>query len=247
MHQATLLSRTNWNSGDRDARLVEGALARLDLFREVEPHNITEVALQSRTQQARRGTVVCNRGHRLPGVIVMAYGMAKAGLRRGDGEEKVLRFIGANETFGVASVLLDRPCPLDLVVVADSLITVLPARPLRRLLESDSRFARNVTANLAGSVLGMVTEFQANAQCSAIQRLASYLGTLARPVAAAQAGTVRLPASKTLIAARLGVTKETMSRLLRDLAGRGLISVAGREIGILDGAGLALIAGYAGD
>jgi CRP-like cAMP-binding protein len=45
---------------------------------------------------------------------------------------------------------------------------------------------------------------------------------------------VRLPVSKTLVAARLGITKETLSRLLRSLAERRLIEVSQREIAILD-------------
>jgi CRP/FNR family transcriptional regulator len=52
---------------------------------------------------------------------------------------------------------------------------------------------------------------------------------------------VRLPVSKTLVAARLGVRKETLSRLLRELAGRGLISVTQREVKILDRRGLAAV------
>ena len=44
----------------------------------------------------------------------------------------------------------------------------------------------------------------------------------------------RLPVSKTLLAARLDMKKETLSRLLRRLAADGLIKVSGREIAILD-------------
>jgi CRP/FNR family transcriptional regulator len=54
---------------------------------------------------------------------------------------------------------------------------------------------------------------------------------------------VRLPATKTAIAARLGVTRETLSRLLRELATRGLIEVARNEIMIFDRARLAELAG----
>jgi Mn-dependent DtxR family transcriptional regulator len=54
--------------------------------------------------------------------------------------------------------------------------------------------------------------------------------------------TVRLPATKTVIAARLGVTKETFSRLLRELAQRGLVRIAKREITLLDRAELAQVA-----
>jgi DNA-binding IclR family transcriptional regulator len=44
--------------------------------------------------------------------------------------------------------------------------------------------------------------------------------------------------SKTLLAARLGMKKETLSRLLSDLARQGLIEVSGRDIAIRDAARL---------
>jgi CRP-like cAMP-binding protein len=48
--------------------------------------------------------------------------------------------------------------------------------------------------------------------------------------------------SKTVVAARLGVKKETLSRLLRELADDGVIAVAQRNIAILDRARLAQVA-----
>jgi hypothetical protein len=39
------------------------------------------------------------------------------------------------------------------------------------------------------------------------------------------------------------VKKETMSRMLRELASRGVITVSGPDIAILDRAGLALLSG----
>ena len=49
---------------------------------------------------------------------------------------------------------------------------------------------------------------------------------------------VSLPVSKTVVAGMLGVKKETLSRLLRDLSDRRLIAVSRREITILDRARL---------
>jgi DNA-binding MarR family transcriptional regulator len=45
---------------------------------------------------------------------------------------------------------------------------------------------------------------------------------------------VQLPASKTVIAARLGVTKETLSRLLRQMSDEGLIAMSKRELTLRD-------------
>ena len=226
----------------RDERLLEGVIANMPMFRDVDCSGVGQIASLARIQYCHPGALIARQGEPLPGIIAVAYGLAKLALPRRKGDEKVLGFLGANETFGAASVLLDRPCPLNIVALTDSMLAVLPARPLLRLLEFDPKFARNLTKDLAGSVLGMVSEFEASVQCSAVQRLASYLGSLARPAQAAQGETVRLPASKTQIAARIGITKETMSRLLRGLAERGLISVSGREILILDRPGLAQIA-----
>lgn len=72
---------------------------------------------------------------------------------------------------------------------------------------------------------------------SSAQRLARYLATLAGTEAEAH-----LPTSKTVIAARLGMKKETLSRLLRAFAERGVIDMTRRDIRILDRARLAELA-----
>ena len=65
---------------------------------------------------------------------------------------------------------------------------------------------------------------------------------LARPVDGNGQLTARLPATKTLVASRLGMKKETLSRLLHDLASRRLITVSRREIAILDARALRALA-----
>ena len=54
--------------------------------------------------------------------------------------------------------------------------------------------------------------------------------------------TARLAMSKTLLAARLGFKKETLSRLLREFADHGMIAVCGRDIAICDREGLKQLA-----
>jgi CRP-like cAMP-binding protein len=68
---------------------------------------------------------------------------------------------------------------------------------------------------------------------SGAQRLAAYLGELAEPSTGASC-EIRLPVPKAVIAAKLDMKKETLSRLLRDLSGAGLITVNGGFITLLD-------------
>lgn len=245
MQQVLLLKGIHAIGAARDVRLLEGVLSSLPLFRGMAPRQVQQIAAQSRLQNARRGELLCRRGAAMPGLFVVAYGMLKLALRRNDREEKVVRFLRAGESFGEASVLLERPCPVDAVALEASMLVVVPSAAIARLLHFEQTFARNMAGALAERLLGMLQELEASVQHSGLQRLARYLDSVAEPGAHANCSIARLPATKTTVAARLGVKKETLSRMLRDLAERGLIKVTGREVAILDRDALARIAGIA--
>jgi CRP/FNR family transcriptional activator FtrB len=120
------------------------------------------------------------------------------------------------------------------VALADSLLASIAARPLQALMVRDRQLALRVSALLAQRMLDLIDEIEASELRPAGERLAIYLLSLARPAAADGSLTARLPATKTLIAARLGMKKETLSRLLHDFASRRLIAVSRLEIAILD-------------
>jgi len=222
------------NGALRDRRLIEGVLGKLSMFRQVTPRSIAEVASHARTIQMRRGATVCASGDILPGVMAVAYGIVKLSVTRANGQERVLRFVNAGETFGEASALFARPCLVNGGALADSLLVVIPVAPLLRLVERDPVFARRMVEVLANRVQALMQELETSVRQRGPQRLASYLERLARPGDAPGSLHVNLPASKTLIAARLGFSKETMSRLLRKFSEQGLIELAHSRIRILD-------------
>lgn len=229
----------------RDRRLLEGVIGRLPEFRRLSRQDLDTLANHSCLRESRRGAVIVGRGEPMPGMIALAYGSAKLALRRANGEEKVLRLLGPGECFGLAAALLDRPSPVDLVALANCLVATVPPGPLQRLLDHDAGFARTVARTLAGRVLELVSELEISLQQSGMQRLACFLDSLAEPNGQPGVWIARLPATKTTVAARLGVAKETLSRMLRELAARGIIAVAGPEVAILDRDGLGRLAGAA--
>jgi len=227
-------------SGDAlDLRLVEGVVARLPLFRGIDRAHVAMAASATRIERHRRGALVARRGEPIPGIIAVARGKVKLVLPRRNGDEKVLRFVGAAESFGEAAALLERPCPVDACALSETLVAVIPVRPLRRLQERDPAFANNLVRTLAEGLLGLVADIDASVGRSSTQRLAAYLESLAGPHADTARCAVELPVTKTALAARLGITKETMSRLLRELKDQGLILMDRSTITILDRARLA--------
>jgi CRP-like cAMP-binding protein len=226
----------------RDRKLLESVISKLPTFRQLPSMSLVTLASHSQLSAVRRGAAIVARDEPIPGVIALAYGSAKLSLRRVSGEEKVVRLLGPGECFGLAAAILDKPSPVDLVALQNCLVVTIPPVPVRRLMEQDAGFARAVARALAERMLELVAEIEASQQQTSLQRLACFLDSRAQPNGQAGAWVVHLPATKTTIAARLGVKKETLSRMLRVLASRSLITVAGPEIAILDRAGLAQLA-----
>jgi CRP-like cAMP-binding protein len=221
-------------------RPAAGVLARLPLFQHVSRERLEQIQRAARTLYFRRGETVARHGEAAPGLMAVVYGMVKLALRGPAGAERVLRLVGPSQTFGEAVTFLEQPLPVDVVAVVDTRLVLVPAEPLLALVASDAQFARNLIASLAQRMHALVCDFEATTMHGARERLAAYLESLAESPEAAR---VTLPAPKKLIAARLGMTKETFSRALHELAQSGLVSVAGREVALRDRAGLARAAG----
>jgi CRP/FNR family transcriptional activator FtrB len=227
----------------RDRRLLEGVITRLPAFGQLAREELDMLAGYSQLREFRRGATIAKRGEPFPGVIALVEGSAKLALRRNDGEEKVARILEPGECFGFATMLLERPCPVDVIALANCVVATIPSPPILRLMEQHAGFAKSMACTLAERVVELIGELEACVQHSSLQRLACYLDSRAEPAGEKGKWMVRLPATKSTIAARLGVKKETMSRMLRELASRGVIAVAGPEIAILDRQGLALLSG----
>ena len=211
-------------------------LAALPIFKRTPRPVLAELARKSRIQDAPAGAIVARRGERLPGLMVVAHGLVKLTLK-GD-TERVLRLVGPGETFGEAALFLDKPLQVDITALSDTGLIIVPADALLLLFESDPHFARGLLASLCQRLHAIVGDFEAATVHRARERLAAYLGSLAGQGQA----TAQLPAAKGVIASRLGMTKETFSRLLRAFIDEGLIAVAKREIRLLDRAALDAVA-----
>lgn len=209
--------------------LIEGVVANLPLFWGVALAQRQRVAAGCWTVSASRGDSLLRVGSRPPGVFAVAYGAVKLALRHNGSGERVLRVVAARQTFAEASALLGRPAPYEAVAIADAKLVVIPSSPLIALLERESGFAKTLVASLAEAHLQLCAEIGSATLQRGGERLARYLDELAGN-GADGTSTFELPSSKTLIAARLGVKKETLSRLLRQLVEAGIITVSRRSV-----------------
>jgi CRP-like cAMP-binding protein len=206
------------------------------MFRGYPRARLAELAGQARSASVPRNAAPVRAGEPLPGLLVVLRGMLKVALPQGG---RVIALLGPGGSFGEASIALGRAPRVEVVALVESTVALLPREALLALLREDARLALRFARTLASEALSLIEALEASASRHGAQRLAAYLDSLAPSGNGGSPCSVRLPASKTVIASLLGMKKETLSRLLHELSARRLISVSGREIGILDRARLA--------
>jgi CRP-like cAMP-binding protein len=187
------------------------------------------------------GRMVFNRGDTAPAVIALLDGQAACGWwqpGRGLAAERVQH---APAWLALAGPWVDGRHACDALAQSAVLMVELPVEPLRALLARQPMLALRFTDALAREVGRLDARLHELMHKDAGARLAAWICAQAadRPAAA----VLRLAERKRDIASQLGMTPETLSRLMRSLSERGLIAVSGYQLRVLDPSGLRQLAG----
>ncbi len=100
------------------------------------------------------------------------------------------------------------------------------------MLVEDASFARHMLAGLSMKLHSLVQDVEAYSLGSSIQRVIGYLLQQCPEAGDEAAAGIVLPALKHVIASRLNLAPETLSRALTELTRAGLIGVEGRKIAV---------------
>src|SRR2546425_570185 len=165
------MTPTSTPKAKRDLRFAEGVVSNLSLFAEISPSHLAAVARRCWTLSARRGDTLVSRNERLAGVYALAYGSVKLALRSADREERVLRLVGAGQTFGEAAVLLGRASRYEALALVESRLIVIPSAAIFSLLDRDPRSARNMVKRLAERTFELLSELETATMQRGSQRL----------------------------------------------------------------------------
>lgn len=220
-----------------DRPAVATVLPRFHLFSELSAPQLEYVAADAQLLSVGRGDILFNRGDPAHGLFLLLKGQVKLAVTAPQGTEKVIGLIGPGESFGEAIIFLDRPFfPIYSQATTDSQVLQIPKHIIFDLLERDNTVARKMLAGLSLRNHQLVQDIESVALLTCTQRLIGYL--LQISVGKADSNRITLPASKTNIASLLNLTPETLSRTMLKLQQAGLIEVHGKEIIIIDVAGL---------
>lgn len=214
---------------------IASIIGRLPLFQELAPEQVRAVAAGSREKHLSRGEMLFQKGDPARGFYVVLGGQIKLAFPSAQGNEKVVEILGPRQSFGEAVMFMERPYPVFAEALADSLLLFIDRATVLDLPTKDTSFARKLLAGLSQRLHGLVHDVESYSLRSSTQRVIGYLLQQC-PEGVAQRAEVELtlPTSKQVIASRLNLTPETLSRVFHDLTERELIRVSGKTIVIVD-------------
>ena len=214
-------------------------LRNLPLFRELDLCELEAIGAATTEQRVTVGTVLFRRGDPCDGFHVIVVGRVKLALLAPAGAEKVVEILGAGQSFGEPIMFIGGPHVLYAEALADSLLLLIQKTALLEAIERNPEFARHMLNELSLRLYRLIADIEGYTLKTATARVTGYL-LASFPDGAGLGGPadVLLAASKSVLASRLNITREHFSRILHELSQAGLIRVSGRNICILDPAGL---------
>jgi CRP/FNR family transcriptional regulator, cyclic AMP receptor protein len=174
-----------------------------------------------------RNVIVVSEGDATDSLYVVLSGRVKAFVSDENGKEIIVNTIGAGDYFG--ELVLDGGArSASIMTLEASRFFVIPHRDVEALLATNPEFARNLMHKLIGKVRSLTARVLDLALKDVYGRLVKYLEESAVEEGGRRLVPDRLTQSE--IAARIGGSREMVSRILRDLAAGGYVSVEAKRI-----------------
>jgi len=215
---------------------VEGAIERLfylDLFQGLSESQRAAIKSAVRPVRLKRGEILFDQGTPATAFYYVVSGWVTVSRLHSSGASTVLHVFGANETFAEVAAMAIGDYPAAAEAATDAMVLTIPAADYRRLIEQDAAFAMRVIGSLAQRMRILIGEFESSQHASGSNRLARFLLELAQKHNSA-GGDYALPFSKQILAARLHMQPESLSRAFSELRRHGVESSRDGSVHIAD-------------
>jgi CRP-like cAMP-binding protein len=166
-----------------------------------------------------KGAILYAEGGKPTGLYVVLEGRAKVSVNSAQGKTLLLGFFGPGTILGLAATILDRTHAATAEVVKATRVLFVSRKELVREIESDTAVARQAAQLVSEACYFILGKMSAvDLSQSAAQRLARCLvGLLARNTGPGTEAPSKLDLSQETLAQMVGLSRETVTRLLSRL------------------------------
>lgn len=221
------------NTGELN-EIIINAMRQCLLLQPLDASEFAQVVETAKLCSLDESDILFEQGGELSAIYLLISGGIKLQRLAPNGEEKVFEIIRPGQTFAEA-VLFSGGLrfPVSAVALAQSVVVAIHAKTYLKLVKNSTVLSMNLLAKLSQRLHWMVNEVDRLTLHNATFRLVDYLLSHI-PHDKNESTGISLTAPKHVIASRLSIKPETLSRTFKELSKRGLINSSGSEIELLD-------------
>lgn len=194
------------------------------LFSGLTDLELTRVASHASFRGLAAGETLFRLGDPCHQFFLVQSGVIKLYRLSQSGEEKVIELISPNQLFAEAVMFMGALYPVHAEAVEPVRLIAFDSQDFSALLHDNTELCFRLMANMSWRMHGLINEIDRLTLHSGTARLIQYLlDQLPEDVTPSQ--SIRLQVPKLVIASRLGIQPETLSRILSRLRQEGLLEV----------------------
>ena len=199
-------------------------------FAHLDEQALRGVAPGGSVRSYAKNVVIVSEGDMTDSLYVILSGRVKAFVSDENGREAVVNTIGIGDYFGEL-VLDGGPRAASIMTLEPCRLYVIPQADVERLLGGNAAFARDLLRKLIGKVRSLTARVADLALKDVYARLVKFIDENAVEAAGRRVIPERLTQNE--IAARIGGSREMVSRILKDLAAGGYVVIESKQIVVL--------------
>lgn len=193
---------------------------RINVFRGLNPLMIQRLIAPATTLSFRERELVFRQGDPATAFFIVVDGWVKLYRITMAGDEAVIHIFAKGDSFAEAVAFTGHPYPATAEAVSDARVVRIPADHVVKCIRGMPDIALAMIASTSLHLHHLVQQVEQLKAQTGVQRVAEFLASLCP--AAEDTCTIALPYDKALIAARLGLKPESLSRAFAKLKSVGV-------------------------
>lgn len=199
---------------------VEAIASTAAILSGLPPDLRARVLASALTRRVDTGETIFIQGEPASSVYIVVDGWVKLYRMAPSGTEAVVSILTRGRSFGEAVALREMPYPVSAEAITDATLLRIDANQLRKQMRDDPQLAISMLAATYMHLQQLVHQVEQLKARSGVQRVAEFLANLA--TCTDGPCQVVLPYNKALIAGRLGMKPESLSRAFARLREHGV-------------------------
>jgi CRP-like cAMP-binding protein len=211
-------------------------LIKIPLFGGLKEEIYEQLATITRRTAHKKGGIILGEDEKSGNIYIIAKGEVKTTAASKDGREHVLSIHKKNDFFNEGSLIGDKGQPINAVAIRDTELLVFHRTDFIKFLSKNPSVYEKLIEQLIFRLQKAARQESSLALFDVSGRVARFLMDLAMEEGAKTAGgeiIITRPTQQE-IAIRIGTTRESVSRALKEMESNGLIKVIGKRIVILE-------------